>query len=363
MVDQHYLFNSVTSIIFVILIMGGFALYCNLLVKKYKRPLGELLTWQAITHNESIFVLMMIAACVAEGLSAATVLAPGLIPANPIARNTSHLFISFAGIVGALTLFKDTAQVAIPGSDPTSRFFQFIVVLFLLGLALGSPILNLILMAGNLKQEIELQLFFFGLNPFVTQLEWERTIAFYGHDPKWSAWAALEPNLKVSFGITVLHFLIAGLEGARSMSTAARRKQLFETYDVKKEGEKKEGEKKEENSEEKSEDDNSMKRNFTVMLSFFGYTGSELADLANKGYEVLYSMSDTGEQGKMGVRAAQLAQDTISLGKKNLNGAEKDRQEKELKLRIREFFGATKDKTKQPDIKKRGLGITLKSVK
>jgi len=356
MVDQHYLFNSVTSIIFVVLIMGGFALYCNLLVKKYKRPLGELLTWQAITHNESIFVLMMIAACVAEGLSAATVLAPGLIPANPIARNTSHLFISFAGIVGALTLFKDTAQVAIPGSDGTSRFFQFIVVVFLFGLALGSPILNLILMAGNLKQEIELQLFFFGLNPFVTQTEWERTIAFYDHDPKWSAWAALEPNLKVSFGITVLHFLIAGLEGARSMSTAARRKQLFETYEVKEEDKKEDEKKKEEN-------DNSMKRNLHTMLKFFGYSGSELDDLVTQGYNVLYAIADVGDQGKMGVRAAQLAQETIAIGKKNLSGTEKEKQEKELKLRIREFFGATKDPAKQSDIKKRGLGITLKSVK
>lgn len=363
MIEQHYLFNNITSIIFAISVIVMFVIYCHVLVKQHKRPLGELLTWQAIKHNESIFVMMMIAACVAEGLSAATVIAPGLIPANPLARVTSHLFVSFAGIIGALTLFKDAAQILLPGSDGLSKFFQFLVVVFIVILAFGSPLLNLYLMAGNLKQELELQLYFFQVAPWTTYDEWSQVATFYDKDPQWSAWAALEPNLKVSVGITFLHFMIAGLEGARSMSTANRRKQLFEIYEEKKE-EKKEVDKRPKDEEQ---DDDGMKRNLHTMLAFYGYTGDELKKFVSDGYNVLYSITDTGIQGKMGVRTAQLAKEVEALGKRSLSSSEKEKLERELKIKIRELFGASKRLTgsdgKPVDAKKLGLGITLRAVK
>lgn len=344
--------------IFGVLVVAMFAIYCHVLVRRYKRPLGELLTWQAIKHNESIFVLMMVAACVAEGLSAATVLAPGLIPANPFARTTAHLFVSFAGIIGAMTLFKDTAQILIPGADNTSRFFQFLVVIFLGTLTFGSPILNLILMAGNLKQELELQLFLFGMNPLVTSQEWESTLAFYGYDPKWSAWAALEPNLKVSIGITFLHFVIAGLEGARSMSTKKRREELFTKYEEVKD--KKEDKTEPEKDDKDKSDMNSMKKNLDSLLGFYGYQGSEKESLAKAGYEQLHAITDVALQGKMGVRVAVLAKKVEALSKKSLTDAERIQESKEIKEEIRKLFGGSR---KETDPKLRGLGITLRAVK
>ena len=352
--DQHYLFNNITTIIFSLGIFVLFGWYCHILVKTHKRPLGELLTWKAIKHNESIFVMMMIVACVAEGISAATVLAPGLVPANPLARISSHLFISFAGIIGSMTLFKDTAQVVFPGTDGTSRFFQFLVVIFLASLAFGSPILNLILMAGNLKQELELELFLYRLNPLTTGDDWRAILVFYEKDVHWSAWAALEPNLKVSFGITVLHFIIAGLEGARSMSTKARREELMKPIEDKK---KKDDDKKDdEKKDDDKKDDNGMQKNLAFLLKIYGqYSASEIDNLSTQAYNVLHAISDTTVKGKMGIRIAQLAQEATSAEKANDAG-----KLKSVKDRTRTLFGGSKSES---DYNKRGFGITLKAVK
>lgn len=351
--DQHYLFNSITTIVFALGIFVLFGWYCYILVKTHKRPLGELLTWQAIKHNESIFVMMMIVACVAEGISAATVLAPGLIAANPIARVSSHLFISFAGIIGSMTLFKDTAQVLFPGADGVSRFFQFVVVIFLTILALGSPLLNLILMAGNLKQELEFELFYFHLNPLTTGEEWQSVLEYYGKDKHWSAWAALEPNLKVSVGITFLHFIIAGLEGARSMSTPKRREELMKPIEDKpKEEENKDKSK----DKDKDKDESGMQKNLAILLKFFGqYGADDIEKLSGDAYNVLHKISDTSMKAKMGIRISTLVQESVSL-----KDSKDDKKIKDLKEKIRNLFGGSKS---EKDYNKSGFGITLKSVK
>lgn len=358
MPEQHYLFNNITTILFAGALIVMFALYCHTLVKQHKRPLGELLTWQAIKHNESIFVLMMIAACIAEGISAATVLAPGLVASNPIARTSSHLFISFAGIIGSLTLFKDSAQILFPGSDPVSRFFQFLVVVFIVILAFGSPLANLYLMAGNLKQELELQLYLFGMSPFTTAENWRATLEFYGKDIHWSAWAALEPNLKVSVAISFFHFIIAGLEGARSMSTKKRREELMRTIEEKKE----EGEKKQEDNKDKEKDkdkeDNKggMRSNLATLLAFYGtYNTDEVTKFAKDAYALLDAITNQSLKGKFGTRIAELTQKVEAVKK-----APDPNKERDLKLKIRSLFGGDKH-SEDPQV--RGFGITLKGVK
>lgn len=357
MVDQHYLFNNVTAIVFSIVIIGMFSLYCFLLVKQHKRPLGELLTWQAIKHNESIFVLMMIGACIAEGISAATVLAPGLIPSNPLARIVGHFFISFAGILGALTLFKDTAQIVISGSDGWSRFFQFLVVGFIIVLTFGSPILNLVLMAGNLKQEAELSMYLYSFR--ASPEGWARALAVYGYDSNWSAWAALEPNIKVSVVITFLHFVIAGLEGARSMSTAERRAELMTSMDKKKEEEKKD-ESKDKKEEAKSKAE-AGKPQLEKLLKFYGYEDSELQSKLEAAYSILAGITDTSKQGKIGIRSVQLVDKIAKIKdtRYSSEGAKKDAEDK-LKEEIKVFFG---NSHKIEDPAKAGLSTTLKSIK
>lgn len=356
MVEQHYLFNNITTMIFAVVIIAMFSLYCHLLVKQHKRPLGELLTWQAIKHNESIFVLMMIGACIAEGISAATVLAPGLIPSNPLARTAGHFFISFAGILGALTLFKDTAQIAVSGSDGWSRFFQALVVGFIIILTFGSPLLNLVLMAGNLKQEAELSMYLYSFK--ASPEDWTRALTAYGYDKNWSAWAALEPNLKVSVVITFLHFVIAGLEGARSMSTKERRAELMILTSPKSEKDDKKDDKKEDKKEDKPAPG---KPNLRKLLEYYGYTGADLDSKLEASYKILADMPDKGKQGKLGVRAVKLVDEisTIKDTKYPSDAARKD-AENALKEKIKEFFG---NSHKIDDANKAGLSTTLKAIK
>lgn len=309
--------DSLTATLAAVAAIGAFATYCYFLQKGESRPLGELLVDEAVLKNESILMLLMMGASVGEALQAATVFSPDIkIHTAVISRIVGHLFISVTGMVATLTFFRDVGALFEAGLDKHSRFARFIVILIVFLMMVGAPIANTILLAGNLKQEVILDLFFVSWNPFIGDEEYIRILQIWGYAPTWSAWAAMETALKMSWIINLFHFSIAILEGVRSVSSKSRRKRLLFKEDDKTEEDssKKKNDKKDERKDDDSETMAGEKRhyeavskNITFLLSRIGYREkTKLESMVKAAVKVLDDTYTAKQRVAMGI-AARLA--------------------------------------------------------
>lgn len=353
----------ILAIIIVLSIWGYFV------QKKQGKPIGEILSVGAIYHNESILVILLILACLSEGLSAATAFTNDVMHTNVMARICSHLFISIVGIVGTLTFFRDAGSVFEPKLDWQTRLVRICVVATVFVLLVGSPIFNLMLMAGNMKQEHELELFLYSW--VSSDEQYLRVLQVWGLDAKYSSWAALQPALKVSIAISFFHFWIGLLEGLRVMASPERRGLLFP--------EKKKEDKKEEKKDEKEDLKRDPKResptpgeeraykalsdNAEFLLSRLNYRGEPLKAMVKEVVKVLDSVHSKDKQLAMALAAKMASFKSEAHTLDQSNEANKSENKAKQKEKIRQFFtdplriekgGAYHTATKA------GLGLDLK---
>lgn len=355
--------NYVVAIGLGLLFFGMFGWYCWALEKKYKRPVGELLTWKAIVQNESILVLLMLMALFAEAINAATSHAEGVIPPNAMTGMFIHIFIGAVGAIATLTFFRDMGAAFEKNIDGTSRFWRITIIAILGMMVIGSPIAQMLLMAANLKQELELQLYMYSWNPLVTHDDWVKLLQFYHKPEDYSAWAGLQRNLKGSIVVSVFHMLIAVLEGARHMSSKERRNLIF-TVGNYEDPDKKKDESKDKNKDESKDKDKNktaVLENLEFLLQRYGYKDKDkLKKNAKDATNNFHKHYKGAEEGSMAVRIADLRNTAAKIDAGNYGDyANKDAANKALNKQIRELFSGSVNAAKQPDFNLRGLGISL----
>ena len=330
--------ENITAILLGVAVIVLFGVYCYLLVRKHKKPIGELLAWQAVKENESIFVLGMIFACVAESISAATVYAPveGIIHSNIFSKILQHLFIGFIGIIGSLTFFKEIGSIFEKGIGAYSVAIRVVIVFVLGVMAIGSPIMNLILMAGNLKQETDMNLWFYS---FVASHEEQvRLYVLYGKDATWSPWAALQPSIKTSIGVSFFHTIIALLEGLNNLRSKERRS-LFFTAPKDKEKDK-EKEKDKDTTEENDESTKEIRSNIEFLLKRLNYKDSGLANVTKAALKVLTGITEPAKEAELTIDVAKLVTECGVVDRKTYaNDDVKKNAKKKLDEQIITLFG------------------------
>jgi len=361
------MFDSLIAITATVLFSGVFIWYCYLLKKAHpKEDLGAVLTSRIILNNETIMMFLLICAAVAEGLSAATVFAldATVVHTNPLAKIISHTFITATGIVCTITFFRDLASVVEKDIDNVARFARVLSTMIVVLLALGSPIANVMLLAGNLKQEDILTLYFYGM--FADNETWLAILKNWGYPHNWSAWAAMQPALKTGVFIGLFHLAVGLLEGFRSLAAKNRRERVkfvdapkAESETKEKDKEKpapKEGDRHDEMEAEKRQYD---KIDDTLRYLFLriGYEGTKLKTMVESAKKIIDSTHNTDKKKatNMVAIASKLKIDGETI-KNTTDADEKKKKNKDLDERIHKFFTASKNNTGDAV----GLSMTLK---
>ena len=369
-----------------LLALTGIGVYCYYLQKRNPdKTLGELVAQEIVLKNETILMFLMFGASLGEALQAATVFAPNAgIHTAVMSRIITHLFISAIGMVGTLMFFREVGAVFVGGIDWFSRAVRILIVLVVFFAMVAAPLVNTALLAGNVKQEIVLSLFYYSLNPFVDEYQYQQYLTKWGYAPNWDAWSALEPVLKASIWINIFHALIAVLEGLRMMSSSSRRSLFFaEAKELSDEKDKKKSkEEKKEGKEGKEDNDlmESQKRHMDAasagikyLMTAWGYPNSDVNGIVQEALRVLTAVHNE-EKDKHTYVAVTLAGKVASLKTKfetmyTIKDQEKKKEEKtklleevkklfESPLRAEKKAGETKGKLLERD--KAGFGLELK---
>jgi hypothetical protein len=280
-------------------------------------------------------------------VSAATVYAPTveIVHQNIFAKIMQHLFISVAGIIGSLTFFKEIGSIFEKGIGTYSVAVRIVIVFVLGTMAIGSPIMNLVLMAGNLKQEVDMNLWFYSF--VASQDEEVRLYTLYGKDATWSPWAALQPSIKTSIGVSFFHTIIAFLEGLNNMRDKERRGLFFTPAKDKKP--------KEESApaatEAADESTKEIEANIQFLLKRLNYKDNTLANVTKAATKVMMNITDPAKEADLTIKVAQLVTDCKQTDNKTFaNDDAKKAAKKKNDDAIIKLFG-----TKSPE----GFGITV----
>lgn len=352
-------FNDVIALILGSVAIVGFGLWAWYLTKKHNKPIGEILATLAVKGSESYFVVFVILIFVMEALVAATLTPPGENAPNPLARWGSHMLISMGGAIASVTFTRDVAAIFEKGIDGVDRFVRFCIVFIVFGLAFGIPIGNIMLIAAGAGEDLQLQLYSYANNPFVSNEEWQQALSFYELPHNYSAWGGMSYILKTTVILTGIHVTVSILEALRNMSSKERRGMIFGTKEQEKEREKKEEDKKDEKKDDKKEDkkEEPLEVNLKHLLRRMGYDEKdELDKMIKLASTKLYSIKDRDLQAHMAIRLGKLVNESRDIDDIS-DDNKKQREKGALRKRIREFFS---NSPKESDKNEMGLGISLK---
>lgn len=374
----EWLYTSTTILLLGLGTLLAFGAWAYYLVKREKKPFGEIFNVMLVHQNESILVAVTLLIFFAEAVLAATVHPPGEIPPPPFARFISHLAISIVGITANVTLMKQFARVFEPKIDAVSRFARVLLTGSLFLMATGIPLANCVLISAGLGQDLKLELFLMSWNPFVTSYELSAVIQKFGGDPtQYRPWAAMSYAMKTTVVMTVLHTWVGVIMGLYNLASQERRKEVmsnpYAPKDEKKDDkkDKKTDEEKRKEREERKEyepmegekrADEESESNLIYLLRRMRYEGSDLDKMVKLASKAHYSMANSGERIRFAARIAAMRDECETFDKKkgSLGEAEKSAQAAVLRKKIRVLFESSPSAAKERD---RGLGITLQGKK
>lgn len=360
----EFLYNNSVALILGLMVLTiiGYGMY-RLQKKNPNMKLGELLATQAVDDFETITMGGVIAAFLFSAVLAATLQPPGEAPPNVLARLGVHTTISFIGAACTLTAVRDAVTPFKKDIDGLQRFFSSLVFLFVFTVSMGVPVLNLILIAAGLDEDIRIQLFL--IDWLRSEETFQYALASYGLSKDYNTWNGMSYLLKSEVGITVLHYLLTLIEAFRNVADPERRKVLLErksSFGIANENDKSS---KDKNEKSKEKDDKSdamegekrsvaaAKDNIKYLLIRFKYESDALNNQIKNAWTRLDEMDDSFKF-KMAARLGNIV--TKFKTYDSSPNKNKDDERKLLKL-AREFFEGKLSET-NPD--KKGLGLTIK---
>lgn len=360
----EFLYNNSVALILGLITLSGIGWWMYKLKKNNPdMKLGELLASWAVDETETIMMTVVLAMFLFSAILAATLQPPGENPPNVLARLGIHLVISFAGMACTLTAVRDAATVFKKDIDNIQRVFSIFIFILVTGISMGVPLLNLILIAAGLGEDLRVQLFL--IDWLRSENTYQIALANAGLSKDFNSWNAMSYLLKAEAVATIIHYLLTILEAFRNIADPARRKMLLDRksgFGIKSEDKEKDKEK-EEKKEKKSSDPvpmpaeerqiNAAQDNIKFLLIRFKYEGDELTKQIKNAWERLDKMDDNFKF-KLGARIATAVTKLKTYDK----SSEKSSKEyADIMKSIRKLF---EGKLSESDPDKRGLGISLK---
>lgn len=367
---------------------------------RHKKPFGEVLTVIAAEQSEQVFILLTAIAFLAEAWTAASVHVEGIILPNPLSRFMLHMFIAVIGFVAPLTMFREATFVFAPSSmniDFITRAFKFLIFFLLLGISIGSPYANLVLLSGNIGESQKLSLFFANNHPFISDVAYQTYLQNLGYPASYDAFSSLNPSLQASVTVSIFHVTLIFLASLQAIASPSRRKMLILNAQLSeqrfnadmdkatktlKDGDKKKEEKKAE--EEKKDKDKSapnvngtkapanppmrgeeramdtVKDNILSLLQYYGYNeAGKRNNVMEEAYKRLYKIQEMDVQSALNIaaRIASLVANVDTLNRGLTNQTEANRMKADTLAGIKAIF-ENPDGDKQP-----GLEVKLHSRK
>lgn len=371
--DQHYIYNSNTTLIVAVVSLAliGYVIYT--IWKAHKGSgmhLEETLAVMAVDRSDMVFMVATIVFVIAEGITAAS-LHPVGEQTVPIATNLRHVGLSVVNIIASMTLVRNVAIVFI--KMKFKYLIWRILILFITGgLSFWIPFQTLGIIAASCNSLTEYELWYyytfsysnFIFNPlhvFTTYEDWQNLLEAFGKPATYNAFGSMPVILQGSVILIGAHMLIISLMGAYNMASPKRQRMLLES--VRRELEEDEKGNKEEKKDDKSKKKDKNKdsgkekgkkesiKNLVFLFNFIDYAKDKVDALADLGYKVLDGMNND-DKIHMQARVMSFVLEAEKLTKP---GADK-KAKKDLKRKVREFFTAAKDIS---DLDKRGLGLML----
>jgi hypothetical protein len=321
------------------LVALGFILYT---IKKSNpnASLGDLINILLLREKVTIFIVGAIVANFAEGLMAASIHPVGEQQVNPLARYLVHTTISLVGIVCMLYL-PNLLKVMASEKDASRRKGMYLLALSLLIGAVMFPFLNLLVMAGGLKE--------------VDYLIW--MLRFWHPAGGLYSFEQMSYVLQGSVAATFAHFFLMFIDGLFVVTSThkdvqvnidpANAGKIEEPRDKAKDIVSKNQAKKEENDLSQAED------SIQFLVRRLGTYESDLESKVKSLYNRFLTLDD-GPRIKLSATLAALKADISSFDslKKDMADDKKSAKEIEFQSKIYKLFADPPSKG--------GLGQTLK---
>lgn len=332
--------------------------------------MGALVSAAGVDNNEIIMIIIMMGIYIAEAVVSSTITVSGEAAQSPLGRFMMHMGISVLGAICGITFWRDMATCIRPNLALRYRLPHIFVTLCVGWAALYIPIINTGLIAANLGQDMQYELYRYQLwadiSPFTGQDDVIKMFEAYGLPPNYNPKGNMLAIMKVSLAGLLIHYIIIAIEGGRNIASPVRQKMLFESVfdEFEEEGKKKDDEKKDDKKEEGKKGDEEkegkdrLESNIRFLLSRWGYRGDELVKQVKAAIRNLDSLDQAKRLG-FTVRANNLRKRaTINddKGKSTDASAEDNRILDEIKA----LFS---NSPKETDPDKFGLGLTLKGRK
>lgn len=346
-----------------LLVIAGLGFYLHKLNKKYPNmKLGAILSAMGVDHNETFMIVIMVAIYIAEAVVASTITISGEAPPSPLGRFLFHMGISFLGAVCGITAWRDIATCFKPNYPARYRIPHIGATLAVLVASLWLPVFNTSLIAANLGQDIQYELYL--MDWYRTDNSMRNIYEAYGYPPNYYPWGNMLAMMKVSIGGLYVHALIIIIEGLRNMASPARQDMLFKSFDELAEQEgRKDDKKKDEKKDDKKKDEGEetearkyLNSNIEFLLTRWGYSKDELPKMVNLAVRALDGIKDNGS--KLAILTS--IQECVTDAKRADGKAAGAKTDKEILAEIKRIFSSS---PRESNKSKMGLGITLKSGK
>lgn len=334
---------------------------------------GPLMATTMVSKHETFFMILIFAEYLFAAMVAATRHVPGSteIEMSPIGRIGMHVVIAFAGTIAQFTLARDVA-VQFTKMGIGERIGNIITLFIICLVAFGVPYANLMLIASAGGESLAFDLWFYSLNPFVSDSTIAAKNMELGLPPNYRPWQNLSSAMHVCIITTLLsHYALAFVEALRTISSPVRRKILMDRVkaeqvvpaDVKPVKPIDPNKAQAANSSGSTPDKvKEIEPNAKYLLRRIGYTDdAKITNLVKQIQTAIVNNHGQGDdkqkiQLKLAYRMAQLKLHAETLDKSN--DTDKSAKKKQLEEDIRTFFTAN---NKEPDLEKRGLGLTIKA--
>lgn len=366
MTDPNYIFNNVVALLAGLGVLALVFFGIRAMRKKYPgQDYGQLIATHAVDKNEQYFILFIILIYIAEALVASTVHAPNEGAPNPLARTISHIAINLIGTFAQITLVRDFAVLFLK-MPKKERAIKIIVALFVAMIAMIVPYANLLLISSGMGQYQDFLLWTAHMLPWTTTDKWQNALIALDLPANYNPFAQFQTQLKTTVFLTVLDYLITILEGARNISSPARRRMLLASFrkELAEEAIIKRNEAVDKPKEGgandpmpgSTRDPKKIEENISILLSRIGYKEQQkrntMVKLCN---ESLQRVKDNDMRMKLAAKISGLKIEAAQADAMDDNNPEKSTTKAELKARIKAFFMA---KNEGP-IETRGLGVKV----
>ncbi len=369
---MELIFNNLVITILGLLTIGIIGYWLYRIDKAHPNmKLGEILAAKGVDNNETVFAIVIAGIFLSEAIFAATIHPKDEQQLSPVARFMAHFLISVAGTVASITAVRDIVAIFLPNISATRRFTSTVVALSVLLLSLIVPIINAMLIAGGLDEDVNLQLFL--IDWFNSDEVYKKACLYYGLTENYSSWGGMSYAMQATCAATAVHFSLTWIEGWRNINSPTRLRLLIERISAEEEEAAKilkdkakpkadpEKKKPKADSEPMAAQERhveKIKDNLTFVLKRIGYSDETLTKQVNSAAARLDSIKESSAKFSMATRLASIVLESKTHDSRNWDDdGEKATNRKKIEKSIYAYFEGP---IKEEDPDKKGLGITLK---